>query len=194
MLNTSLDIFDVRTRDHNRVDQDLGMLQAIDDKLSIWGWQTGTGTKFAVIVNAQGKVGGKSSMVDSGTRVSKGVGDGDLRVVSESDAGEEARVTDWDCRHSRHYRRLMYGYCKIPSTCRMNIRLWLSLMGRGKEGRLRVKSSFRKSRGLGKFGSLDLGLFEERQQNSTAASWQTCSVMTKISRFCLSTRDQSRCN
>ncbi|KAL2050172.1 hypothetical protein ABVK25_009533 [Lepraria finkii] len=57
LLNASLDIFDARSRDRNRVDQDLGLLQAIDDRLSIWGWETGTGTRFAVVVDAWGQNG-----------------------------------------------------------------------------------------------------------------------------------------
>ena len=49
------------------------MLQAVDERLSIWGWETGTGTRFAVVVDAWGKGGNKGS---------KGVSDGDLRGVS----------------------------------------------------------------------------------------------------------------
>lgn len=33
------------------------MLQAIDERLSIWGWQTGTGVRFAIIVDMWGKEG-----------------------------------------------------------------------------------------------------------------------------------------
>ncbi|KAL8665481.1 MAG: hypothetical protein Q9202_002186 [Teloschistes flavicans] len=57
LLNASLDVFELRTRDRGRVDQDLGMLQIVDERLSIWGWQTGTGTKFAVVVDMWGKEG-----------------------------------------------------------------------------------------------------------------------------------------
>ncbi|KAL8669718.1 MAG: hypothetical protein Q9168_005702 [Polycauliona sp. 1 TL-2023] len=42
------------------------MLQAIDERLSIWGWQTGTGTRFAVIVDMWGKQGRPST--GSGTK------------------------------------------------------------------------------------------------------------------------------
>lgn len=61
LLNASLDIFELRTRDRNRVDQDLGMLQAVDERLSIWGWETGTGTKFAIVVDMWGKEGRPST-------------------------------------------------------------------------------------------------------------------------------------
>ncbi|KAL8953738.1 MAG: hypothetical protein Q9222_000420 [Ikaeria aurantiellina] len=57
LLNASLDVFELRTRDRNRVDQDLGMLHAVDERLSIWGWETGTGTKFAVVVDMWGRDG-----------------------------------------------------------------------------------------------------------------------------------------
>lgn len=49
------------------------MLQAVDERLSIWGWETGTGTRFAVVVDAWGKAGNKGL---------RGIADGDLRGVS----------------------------------------------------------------------------------------------------------------
>ncbi|MCJ1255590.1 hypothetical protein MMC24_003407 [Lignoscripta atroalba] len=57
MLNASLDIFDLRARDRNRVDQDLGLLHAVDERLSVWGWETGTGTRFAVVLDMWGREG-----------------------------------------------------------------------------------------------------------------------------------------
>lgn len=57
LLNASLDIFDARSRDRSRIDQDLGLLQHIDERLSIWGHLTATGVKFAIIVDAWGKDG-----------------------------------------------------------------------------------------------------------------------------------------
>ena len=82
LLNASLDIFEARTRDRTHVNQDLGMLQAIDESLSIWGWQTGTGTRFAIITDVRGKSGARGGLSDSEVRVSKGVTDADVRVVS----------------------------------------------------------------------------------------------------------------
>ena len=49
------------------------MLHAVDERLSIWGWETGTGTRFAIVIDAWGI---------SGNRGSKGLSDGDLRGVS----------------------------------------------------------------------------------------------------------------
>lgn len=58
------------------------MLQAIDESLIIWGWQTGTGTRFAIITDVRGKSAGKGSLSNSEVRMSKGVTDADVRVVS----------------------------------------------------------------------------------------------------------------
>ena len=57
------------------------MLQAIDERLSIWGWETGTGTRFAIMVDAWGRGGERSTGTDaSGSR--RAVADGDVRGVS----------------------------------------------------------------------------------------------------------------
>jgi len=54
MLNSCLDIFDIRQ--HNKsIDQDLGLLQAIDERLAMYGWLTTTGVKFVVIVDMAGR-------------------------------------------------------------------------------------------------------------------------------------------
>lgn len=55
------------------------MLQAVDERLSIWGWETGTGARFAVVVDAWGR----GEEVGNGERNGRrGVlGDGDLRGV-----------------------------------------------------------------------------------------------------------------
>lgn len=61
------------------------MLQAIDERLSIWGWQTGTGTKFAVVIDAWGRNGKGGSSLESsvGGGRGRGVTDGDVKVVSD---------------------------------------------------------------------------------------------------------------
>ena len=73
ILNSSLDIFDLRARDKNRVDQDLGLLHAVDERLSVWGWETGTGTKFAIVLDMWGREG------TEGTGL--GIRDGELKPV-----------------------------------------------------------------------------------------------------------------
>ena len=52
-----MDIFDERAQDKAHVNQDLGCLQNVDERLSIWGWETGTGARFAIIVDIWGKEG-----------------------------------------------------------------------------------------------------------------------------------------
>ncbi|CAF9921638.1 MAG: hypothetical protein GOMPHAMPRED_002343 [Gomphillus americanus] len=73
LLNASLDIFDLRARDKNRVDQDLGLLHAMDERLSVWGWETGTGTRFAIVLDMYGRSGGE------GEASGLGVKEGELR-------------------------------------------------------------------------------------------------------------------
>ena len=54
ILNSSLDIFDIRTR-AKTLDQDLGLLHAIDERLAAYGWLTNTGIKFIIIVDMMGR-------------------------------------------------------------------------------------------------------------------------------------------
>ncbi|MCJ1356035.1 MAG: hypothetical protein MMC33_006029 [Icmadophila ericetorum] len=63
LLNASLDIFDLRARDKNKVDQDLGLLHAVDERLSVWGWETGTGVKFAIVLDMWGREGHQGGLV-----------------------------------------------------------------------------------------------------------------------------------
>jgi len=55
ILNSSLDIFDIRTR-AKTVDQDLGLLHAVDERLAAYGWLTNTGIKFIIIVDMMGRL------------------------------------------------------------------------------------------------------------------------------------------
>ncbi|CAI7618443.1 hypothetical protein N7533_004756 [Penicillium manginii] len=54
LLNSCLDIFEIR-RKHTSIDQDLGLLQAIDERLAAYGWLTTTGVKLLVIVDLFGQ-------------------------------------------------------------------------------------------------------------------------------------------
>lgn len=53
LLNSCLDIFDIR-RKQTSIDQDLGLLHAIDERLAAYGWLTTTGVKFLIIVDLFG--------------------------------------------------------------------------------------------------------------------------------------------
>lgn len=54
LLNSSLDIFDIRLR-NKTVGQDLGLLHAIDERLATYGWLTNTGIKFIIAVDMMGR-------------------------------------------------------------------------------------------------------------------------------------------
>ena len=54
LLNSCLDIFDIR-QNNNTIDQDLGLLQAVDERLATYGWLTNTGVKFVVVVDMAGR-------------------------------------------------------------------------------------------------------------------------------------------
>ena len=71
MLHSTLDAFALRMQDKNSLSQDLGLLQAIDERLSVWGWQTSTGTRFAIVLDMWGREGQES--------IGMGIRDGDLK-------------------------------------------------------------------------------------------------------------------
>ncbi|KAJ9650728.1 hypothetical protein H2198_009977 [Neophaeococcomyces mojaviensis] len=54
LLNSSLDIFDIRLR-NKTVDQDLGLLHAVDERLATYGWLTNTGIKFIIAIDMMGR-------------------------------------------------------------------------------------------------------------------------------------------
>jgi hypothetical protein len=54
MLSTCLDIFEARLPEKN-VGQDFGLLQAIDERLAMYGWLTNTGVKLVIIVDMEAR-------------------------------------------------------------------------------------------------------------------------------------------
>ncbi|KAJ5718082.1 Sedlin [Penicillium malachiteum] len=75
LLNSCLDIFDIR-RKQTSIDQELGLLQAIDERIAAYGWLTTTGVKFLIIVDLFGPE--TSSTRLAGPAVS-GLNDSDLK-------------------------------------------------------------------------------------------------------------------
>ncbi|KAJ5907979.1 hypothetical protein N7495_000661 [Penicillium taxi] len=53
LLNSCLDIFEIH-RKQTSIDQDLGLLQAVDERLAAYGWLTTTGVKLLIIVDVFG--------------------------------------------------------------------------------------------------------------------------------------------
>ncbi|KAL9128003.1 MAG: hypothetical protein Q9217_003229 [Psora testacea] len=144
LLNASLDIFDARCRDHNRVDQDLGMLQAIDDRLSIWGWQTGTRTRFAIVVDMWGKEG--KPLVER-----KGTGEG-----KESRYGAGRGIQDADMRpiltESQAFKALQTAYIKLlqnPFYTPDEHTPMAVAHGKGKSGEIKSKNFIQEVRRIG---------------------------------------------
>ncbi|OJJ49502.1 hypothetical protein ASPZODRAFT_127972 [Penicilliopsis zonata CBS 506.65] len=79
LLNSCLDLLEVRQK-QTSIDQDLGLLHAVDERFAAYGWQTTTGVKFLIIVDVVGE-----SMSAEMERVKDisvvGLGDSDLKPV-----------------------------------------------------------------------------------------------------------------
>ncbi|KAJ6107932.1 hypothetical protein N7523_009255 [Penicillium sp. IBT 18751x] len=76
LLNSCLDIFEIR-RKQTSIDQDLGLLHAIDERLAAYGWLTTTGVKLLIIVDLFGP-----DMADNGKPTGaavSGLRDSDLK-------------------------------------------------------------------------------------------------------------------
>lgn len=54
LLNSCLDIFEIR-RNKKTTEQDLGLLQAVDERLATYGWLTNTGIKFIMVIDMAGR-------------------------------------------------------------------------------------------------------------------------------------------
>jgi hypothetical protein len=78
MLSTCLDIFEARLPEKN-VGQDFGLLQAIDERLAMYGWLTNTGVKLVIIVDMEAR---QSSANDARAPPVLGLKNSDLNPVS----------------------------------------------------------------------------------------------------------------
>lgn len=115
LLNSCLDIFEIR-RKQTSIDQDLGLLHAIDERLAAYGWLTTTGVKLLIIVDLFGQE-AMSAGKPAGPAVS-GLRDSDLKPVcgkhpsSALPVSETNRTTP---RHSEHCKVHTFSSCRIPS-------------------------------------------------------------------------------
>ncbi|KAJ5238677.1 hypothetical protein N7468_003296 [Penicillium chermesinum] len=73
LLNSCLDIFDIRQK-QTSIDQDLGLLHAIDERLAAYGWLTTTRVKLLIIVDLFGT----ETAMSAGSAVS-GIKEADLK-------------------------------------------------------------------------------------------------------------------
>jgi hypothetical protein len=81
MLSSCLDIFELRAP-YKTADQDFGLLQALDERIAMYGWLTNTGVKLVIVVDMEGQPapeGGKTPLGGLGLR------DSDLKPVSSND-------------------------------------------------------------------------------------------------------------
>jgi hypothetical protein len=79
-LNSCLDVFDIRCK-QTSIDQDLGLLHAIDERLAAYGWLTTTGVKLLIIVDVFGQEEAASAGKTAGPAIS-GLRDSDMKPVS----------------------------------------------------------------------------------------------------------------
>ncbi|PYH97741.1 Sedlin [Aspergillus ellipticus CBS 707.79] len=77
LLNSCLDIFEIR-RKQTSIDQDLGLLHAVDERLAAYGWLTTTGVKLLVIIDL---VGQPVSPGDPKISTKSSLGELDLKAV-----------------------------------------------------------------------------------------------------------------
>jgi hypothetical protein len=82
LLSSSLDIFEARLP-HKTADQDFGLLQAVDERLAMYGWLTNTAVKFVIVVDMEGR---PATASDSKTTAAVGLRDADMKPVSALEA------------------------------------------------------------------------------------------------------------
>lgn len=114
LLNSCLDIFDIRQK-QTSVDQDLGLLHAIDERLAAYGWLTTTGVKFLVIVDLVGQQIPIENGKSKGSAMA-GLRDSDLKPVSLLVI--QRLRTPWLMARSRffeHCKARTFSSCRIHS-------------------------------------------------------------------------------
>ena len=118
LLNSCLDIFDIRCK-QTSIDQDLGLLHAIDERLAAYGWLTTTGVKLLIIVDLFGQE--EASAGKQAGAAINGLRDSDVKPVcfssmlSECLSATRSQLLTIPHRHSAHYRVHISSFCRIHS-------------------------------------------------------------------------------
>lgn len=81
LLNSCLDIFDIRQK-QTSIDQDLGLLHAVDERLAAYGWLTNTGIKFVVVMDLLGQP-APVGVKETKSSAVAGLRDSDLKPVRQ---------------------------------------------------------------------------------------------------------------
>jgi hypothetical protein len=76
LLSSCLDIFEARAP-HKAAEQDFGLLQAVDERLALYGWLTNTGIKIVIVIDMAARV-----IRDAKANQSGGFRESDLKPVS----------------------------------------------------------------------------------------------------------------
>jgi hypothetical protein len=96
------------------IDQDLGLLQALDENLAVYGWLTNTGVKVLITVNLAGRHVPPEPERRKVARVT-GINDSDLKPVSSYNKNKETLI--WllaNCVLCRQaFRALQTAYIKL---------------------------------------------------------------------------------
>ena len=79
LVNSCIDIVNLRQK-QSPVEQDLGLLQALDERIAAYGWLTNTGVKFLILVDMAGRHMPDGSEKSKATEVS-GLKESDLKLV-----------------------------------------------------------------------------------------------------------------
>lgn len=118
LLNSCLDIFDIRCK-QTSIDQDLGLLHAIDERLAAYGWLTTTGVKLLIIVDLFGQE--EASAGKQAGAAINGLRDSDVKPVcfslmlSECLPATRSQPLTITYRHSARYRVHISSFCRIHS-------------------------------------------------------------------------------
>jgi hypothetical protein len=115
LLSSCLDIFEARLP-FKTVDQDFGLLQAVDERLAMYGWLTNTGVKIVIVVDMEGR---PATALDSKAATAVGLRDADLKPVSLFNSVKITFLTI--SRLSGHCRQHTSSCCAIHSIPRMII-------------------------------------------------------------------------
>jgi len=79
LINNCIDIVNLRQK-QSPVEQDLGLLQALDERIAAYGWLTNTGVKFLILVDMAGRHMPDGSEKGKATEVS-GLKESDLKLA-----------------------------------------------------------------------------------------------------------------
>lgn len=114
LLNSCLDIFDIRGK-QTSIDQDLGLLHAIDERLAAYGWLTTTGVKLLIIVDVFGHEEPAGPGKPAAAAIN-GLRDSDLKPVCPlSMTSCRTLPLTVHCRPSEHCKVHTFSFCKTLS-------------------------------------------------------------------------------